>query len=109
MSKESGQVGSITMAEEQSQQRASQPGATPASPGQNAPLENPDSSNGGLVFYENTHAMSLSEEDINRVLSLPNIDMMYPDAEVIKSKPRMPAQKKQKISRHSHAPGSKGI
>lgn len=109
MSKESGQVGSITMAEEQSQQRASQPAATPASPGQNAPLDNPDSSNGGLLFYDNTRTMSLAEEDVNRVLSLPNIDMMYPDAEIMKSKPRMPAQKGQKASRHSHAPGSKGL
>jgi hypothetical protein len=77
MSKESGQVGSITMAEEQSQQRASQPGATPAGPNpwQNAPLENPDSSNGGLNFHDNTHAMSLTEDDIARVLNLPNIDM----------------------------------
>ena len=61
------------------------------------------------ILIEGLNDIGLTEDDVNRILNLPNIDMMYSDAEVIKSKPRMPAQKKQKISRHSHAPGSKGI
>jgi hypothetical protein len=58
------------------------------------PIDNPDSSNGGLAFYDNNQTMSLSEDDINKVLSLPNLDMAYIDAEIMKSKPRMPAQRK---------------
>jgi hypothetical protein len=73
------------------------------------PIDNPDSSNGGLTFYDNNTTMALSEDDINKVLSFPNLDMTYIDAEVMKTKPRMPAQKKSKASRHSHAPGSKGL
>ena len=95
--------------EEQSQQRASQPSSLLPNSGQNAPLENLDSSNGGLVFHENSESINLSKDDVNRVLNLPNCDLVVPDAEVMRHKPRMPAQKKQKISRHSQASGSKGL
>lgn len=54
------------------------------------PIENTDSSNGGLLFYDNHATLQLQVEDVNRVLNFPNIDVNYNDAEVIKSKPRMP-------------------
>jgi len=42
-------------------------------------------------------------------LNLPNIDINYIDAEIIKSKPRMPFIKKSSKSKNSHPPGSKGL
>ena len=84
------------MPEEQSQQRAPQPSSLLPNSGQNAALENLDSSNGGLVFHENVDSINLSKDDVNKVLTLPNCDLVIGDAEVMRHKPRMPAQKKQK-------------
>lgn len=61
--KESGQVGSVTAHEEQSQQRASNHApASQINTPSNAVIENLDSSNGGLVFYENAETLSQSRE-----------------------------------------------
>jgi len=68
--------------------------------GNNAPIDNADSSNGGLVFAENTEALGLSREDINKNLNLPNMDLVYSDIEMMKSKPKMPVQQRNRISRH---------
>lgn len=81
----------MTAHEEQSQQRASNhvPASKINTPS-NAIIENNDSSNGGLVFYENTEAITQSRDEVNKVLSLPNADLMFSDIEVMKTKPRMP-------------------
>lgn len=81
----------MTAHEEQSQQRASNhvPASQINTPS-NAIIENLDSSNGGLVFYDNTETINQSTADVNKVLSLPNADLMFSDVEVMKTKPRMP-------------------
>lgn len=56
----------------------------------NAVIENNDSSNGGLVFYDNTETLNQSRDDINKLLNLPNADLVFSDIEVMKTKPRMP-------------------
>ena len=81
----------MTAHEEQSQQRASNHvTASQINTPSNAIIENNDSSNGGLVFYENTEAINQSRDEVNKVLSLPNADLMFSDIEVMKTKPRMP-------------------
>ena len=42
----------------------------------------------------------MSKEDISRLMHLPNSDMNIDDVEIIPSKPRMPATKRQRVSRH---------
>ena len=92
--------------EEQSQQRASNHvPASPVNTPSNAIIENNDSSNGGLVFHENTEAINQSREEVNKVLGLPNADLVYSDIEVMKTKPRMPVQSRNRISRHLHPSG----
>ena len=70
--------------------------------GQNALIENADSCNGGLVFVENVETLSLTKEQINKAINLPNGDVNYSDVEVMKLKPKMPVTKR-KASRNSHA------
>jgi hypothetical protein len=70
--------------------------------GQNAFLENNDSCNGGLVFGENIETLSLTKDQINKAINLPNGDVNFSDVEVISLKPKMPISKR-KGSRNSHA------
>ena len=70
--------------------------------GQNALIENTDSCNGGLAFAENVETLSLTKEQINKAINLPNGDVNYSDVEVMKLKPKMPVSKR-KGSRNSHA------
>lgn len=70
--------------------------------GQNALIENTDSCNGGLQFVENVETLSLTKEQINKAINLPNGDVAYPDIEVMNLKPKMPSHKR-KNSRNSHA------
>ena len=67
---------------------------------QNHPVDNHDSSNGGLVFVDNTETIAMSKEEISRFMNLPNNDMNIDDVEIIPTKPRMPAAKRQRVSRH---------
>lgn len=99
-------MGSVTAHEEQSQQRASNhvPASQITTPS-NAIIENNDSSNGGLVFYDNSETINQSRDEVNKVLNLPNADLMYSDIEVMKTKPRMPVQSRNRISRHLHPSG----
>lgn len=92
------------------QQRATHHGVAPqptnANP-HNAPVENPDSCNGGLVFSENAEVQAFTKEDIIRILALPNSDLSYTDVEKMVNKPRMAQAKKQRTgkvpSRNSYA------
>ena len=93
-SKESGQVGGSvhSQTDERSQQAviATNPNS------QNAPLENLDSSNGGLQFTENTEVISLSKTEVEKTLNLPNGDLNFSDTEKIISKSRMPKLRQKK-------------
>lgn len=42
------------------------------------------------MFYDNTEAINKPREEVNKILNLPNSDLMYSDVEVMKLKPRMP-------------------
>lgn len=65
-------------------------------------MENNDSANGGLVYAENKDVTNVTAEEISKKLNLPNGDLILDDMEIMMQKPRMPAQKKLKISRHGH-------
>lgn len=69
--------------------------------GGNHHLENKDSSNGGLVFYENTEVLNLVKDDVIKLMNLPNKDLVIEDVELIPTKPRMPVAKRNKVSRHN--------
>ena len=66
---------------------------------QNFPVDNTDSSNGGLIFADNTDTVNMSKEDMVRLMNLPNGDLSLDDIEKIPTKPKMPVSKR-KISRH---------
>ena len=67
----------------------------------NLPLENKDSSNGGLHFYENVEVLNYQKDDVIKLMNLPNKDLTIEDVELIPSKPKMPSQKRNKVSRHN--------
>lgn len=52
------------------------------------------------MFIENTECINMGKEDLMRFMKLPNYDLVIEDVEIIPSKPRMPAQKRQRVSRH---------
>ena len=87
--------------EEQSQGRG-QPATQTACNGGNTFIENLDSANGGLAYTENTEVLHITKEEISQRLALPNADVNFDDIEIMRSKPRMPPQKKLKISRHGN-------
>ena len=89
------------MEEEQSQGRG-QPATQTACNGGNTFIENLDSANGGLAFTENTEVLHITKDEISQRLALPNSDVLFDDIEIMKSKPRMPQQKKLKVSRHGN-------
>jgi hypothetical protein len=64
-------------------------------------LENKDSADGGLVFYENTEVLSMVKDDVIKLMNLPNKDLCIEDVELIPTKPRMPVAKRNKVSRHN--------
>lgn len=70
-------------------------------PGQNALIENNDSCNGGLAFVENIETLSLTKDQINKAINLPNGDVTFSDVEVMRLKPKMPVGKR-KTSRTGH-------
>lgn len=88
-------------AEEQSQGRG-QPATQTACNGGNTFIENLDSANGGLAYTENAEVLHLTKEEISSKLALPNLDVAFDDIETMKLKPRMPAQRKLKVSRHGN-------
>ena len=53
-----------------------------------------------MQFVESTETLSMSKEELIKYCSVPNTDLTFDDVELIKSKPRMPVSKRQKISRH---------
>lgn len=53
-------------------------------------LDNHDSSNGGLMYSENKEVSNATKDDCNRILHLPNTDLVYADVEKMVNKPRMP-------------------
>lgn len=64
-------------------------------------LENKDSSNGGLIFYENIEVLNYVKDDVIKLMNLPNKDLTIEDVELIPTKPRMPQAKRNKVSRHN--------
>jgi hypothetical protein len=61
-----------------------------------------DSSNGGLMFYDNTKYMNMNSHEVKSLLQLPNIDINIDDIEIMKSKPKMPiVAKRLKASRNT--------
>jgi hypothetical protein len=54
------------------------------------------------MFIENSEALNLSKDQINKAINLPNGDVTISDVEVMKCKPKMPISKR-KASRHSHS------
>lgn len=105
LNKESGQAGT-SAAEEQSQvPRANSLLVTSPAMGQigqNALVENLDSSNGGLQYVENAEGFSFTKEDVLKRVNLPNGDVTFSDAEIMQFKPKMPAVRRSKNSRASH-------
>lgn len=49
----------------------------------NLPLENKDSSNGGLVFQENIEVLNYTKDDVIKFMNLPNRDLTIDDVELI--------------------------
>jgi hypothetical protein len=102
-SKESGAVSSTqhNVGEEQSQGRG-QPVTQTQCNGGNTFIENLDSANGGLAYTENQDVLHLTKDEICQRLNIPNMDVTFDDIESMRMKPRMPVQRKLKISRHGN-------
>jgi len=71
-------------------------------PGQNALVENLDSSNGGLLYTVNTEGIAFTKEEVCKRVNLPNGDIDFPDAEIMQYKPKMQSTKRSKNSRQAH-------
>lgn len=56
----------------------------------NAPLDNSDSANGGLIYAENKDITGLSNDDICKRLNLPNLDLAITDVQKMTKKSKMP-------------------
>lgn len=102
-SKESGAVSSTqhNVGEEQSQGRGQAVTQTQCNGG-NTFIENLDSANGGLAYTENQDVLHLTKDEICSRLNIPNMDVTFDDIESMRMKPRMPVQRKLKISRHGN-------
>ena len=61
-----------------------------------------------MAFVENVETLSLTKEQINKAINLPNGDVTYADVEVMKLKPKMPVSKR-KASRHKTGSGHHGL